>query len=73
MPWKVPTMSAGKVFEAVCCTSRVASPRATPGLRLKLMVTAGNCPRWLTVSGPTEGTSFETVSSGTSFPVFERM
>ena len=51
----------------------VASPSETAGLRLKLTVTAGSCPRWFTVSGPKAGSSFATVSSGTSLPAFARM
>ena len=48
-------MVAGRAARADLSTAATASPKATPGLRLKEMVTDGSWPRWLTVSGPTPG------------------
>src|SRR3954447_2828396 len=67
VPWKDVVTEDGRLFAAFS-TCATASPSETPGLRLNESVTDGSWPEWLTLSGPTDGTSFATVSSGTSSP-----
>ncbi|MNS57808.1 hypothetical protein D3C72_907070 [compost metagenome] len=50
----------------------VAWFRLTPGRRLKLKVTAGIWPRWLTVTGPTPSVTWVTEARGTRAPEAER-
>jgi hypothetical protein len=71
-PWKFVTTVVGKLSRACRVISATAGPRATPGLRLKEIVTAGIWPWWLTVSGPTVGTRRATESRGTSCPDADR-
>ena len=59
---------AGRVWRAVCWTRATASPRDTPGARLKEIVTEGSCPEWLMVSGPVPGVTAARLASGTSVP-----
>src|SRR5258706_14831109 len=72
-PWKLVVIDAGSTWRASRCTASTASLRATPGLRLKEIVTAGSWPTWLTVVTPTPGTILDVTSSGTRFPFEERM
>ena len=46
--------------------------QGTPGFRLKEMVTAGSCPRWLTVRGPRAWVRLARAFSGTSCPPVDR-
>ena len=71
-PWKLVVMVAGRVWRATRSTASTASPSAWPGARLKDRVTAGSCPKWFRVSGPTVSSSRATASSGTSRPLAER-
>ncbi len=71
LPWKVPITDGGiPISRAAWFTASTASPSATPGCRLKLSVTAGNCPWWAIDSGPIwlESTC-TSVESGTAAPV----
>ena len=43
-----------------------------PGFRLNEIVTDGNCPEWLTASGPYDGSSLATVFNGMSCPAVLR-
>src|SRR5436309_7468195 len=61
------------VWRAMRCTWATAVPSDTPDFRSKEMVTAGSCPAWLTVSGPTLEPSVAREASGTRLPLFERM
>ena len=73
VPWKLVVSVAGiRSSRSTLRISFTASPSATPGLRLKEMVTAGSWPRWLTVSGPTVRVSLATAFRGTSLPELER-
>ncbi len=62
----------GSVLFAICCTSSVAWPSATPGRRLNDSVTDGSCPEWFTLSAPAVCVMRATALSGTSVPLFER-
>lgn len=64
-------MLGGRVW-AIFCTLPTAAPRETSGAGLNEMVTAGNWPWWLTVSGPTERAIRAIVFSGTNCPEEER-
>ena len=69
-PWKLVRTVAGQgVARDLLARGPPPRPSETPGCRLKEMVTAGNWPRWATVSGPTPVRSFATAESGTSLPV----
>ena len=46
-----------------------ASPSATPGCRLKEMVTAGKRPWWFTASGAVMEVSLAMALKGTCFPL----
>ncbi len=53
VPWKlVVTVAGSRSSSTACLILSTASPRATPGLRLKDRVTEGSWPVWLMVSGP---------------------
>jgi hypothetical protein len=68
LPWNVPITDDGmRISRAAWFTTSTACPSATPGCRLKLSVTAGNCPWCAIDSGPTllESTS-TSVESGTA-------
>ena len=71
LPWNVPAIEAGTPSCASACWIAVTAwPSATPGARLKLSVTAGNCPWWLidrNVVGAV--VHFTSVLSGTCWPV----
>ena len=43
-------LAGSPICRVAASMAATASPRATPPARLKEMVTAGNCPRWLTES-----------------------
>src|SRR5262249_59059813 len=71
LPGRGPIPDEGRrPARAAWFTASTASPSATPGCRLKLNVTAGNCPWCAIDSGPTllESTS-TSVESGTAAPV----
>ena len=53
-------------------TRAAASPSEYPGRRLNDAVTAGSCPKWFTVSGPTVRVKLATSSNGTSCPPDDR-
>src|ERR1700739_5120726 len=73
LPWNVVVVVGGRACLARSLISATASPIEVPGLRLKEIVTAGNCPRWFTERGPSVGLSFATALMGTSWPVeFEK-
>src|SRR5207244_12878637 len=61
-------MVEGRVSRDARCTASTACPSDVPGRRLKDSVTAGICPWWLTLIGPTPGESRATAESGTSAP-----
>ncbi|MNC85343.1 hypothetical protein D3C83_09340 [compost metagenome] len=72
-PWKLVVSVAGARNSRIAALIRsIASPSATSGPRLNDTVTAGSCPRWLMVSGPTPWVSRATELSGTSAPLPER-
>ena len=50
-------------------TASTASPSASPGARLKLSVTAGNCARCEIASGAVVRVSVATADSGTCAPL----
>src|SRR5881227_3807619 len=50
-----------------------AGPMETPWRRSNEIVTAGSCPEWFTVSGPTVVVRVASDASGISVPVLERM
>src|SRR5438552_18458003 len=72
VPWKLVVTVEGSVAAANAWIADTASPNATPGLRLNEIVTDGNWPVWLTLSGPTLVVTLATVLSGISRPVEER-
>src|SRR5207245_10931413 len=55
--WAVPPNEVvtleGSTCRATRCTAATAVPSDTFGWRSNEIVTDGNCPEWLTVSGPT--------------------
>ena len=56
LPWKLVAIeSACRGRAAAWRIAVTASPIALPGARLKLSVTDGNWPWWLTASGAIEG------------------
>ena len=66
VPWKLPRMLAGSpIFWVVASMAFTASPRETPGARLKDRVVAGNCPWWLMTSGPVVSSTRVMALSGT--------
>src|SRR3990172_9723488 len=69
VPWKLVLTVAGRLSRASPLTAATASPRATPGLRLKEMVTEGIWPVWFTDRGPTLCFKFATALIGMSCPV----
>ena len=46
-----------------------AAPSDSPGVRLKEMVVAGNCPWWLIESGVVPGSKWAKALSGTESPL----
>ncbi len=71
-PAKRPWMLAGRpIRRAAFCTAATASPSATPGARLKEMVTAGKRPWWLTWSGAELGSKRVSAVRGTVAPVLD--
>ena len=71
LPWKVPISDAGIcISRSACWMACVAVPSDPPCARLKLMVTAGNCPWWLIDSGSVlRVVHVANVASGTCWPV----
>ncbi len=57
---------------AAASVAFTASPSATPGFRLKEMVTAGKSPACVTVSGAVVGANVAKALSGTSCPLGAR-
>ena len=54
LPWKVVITEEGMpISRDASAIASTACPSATPGWRLKVSVTAGNCPWCVTESGPT--------------------
>ena len=53
VPVKLAAMLAGSVCAAACWMALIAAPSDAPGARSKEIVTDGNWPEWLTVTGPT--------------------
>ena len=54
LPWKVVVKPCGSWSSRIArWIASVAGPSATPCVRLKLRVIAGNCPWWLIESGAT--------------------
>ena len=69
VPWNEPSSVIGVLSSACTCWMRsTASPSAVPGARLNEMVTAGNWPWWLMVSGAILLLNFATVLIGTCAP-----
>ena len=63
-------MVAGiRISISVWLMRRVAVPKSPPGAKLNEMVTAGNCPWWLTASAVLAGAKCAKVESGTCAPV----
>src|SRR5260370_33673958 len=52
-----------------CSIAFVASPKEPFGARLKEIVTAGNCPWWVTARGAVRGLKWLNVLSGTAAPL----
>ncbi|MNK53154.1 hypothetical protein D3C87_721060 [compost metagenome] len=71
-PWKAYETPSGSSSSAASRTMRVATSRVTPGAASKDNVTAGSCPTWLTVTGPTPVFWVVTADNGTSLPEDER-
>ena len=73
VPWNVALSVAGtRSSRWTASTCATASLSDTFGLVLNEIVTEGNCPRCVTVRGPSPGLIVATASSGTSRPVPER-
>src|SRR3989441_6535694 len=65
-PCKLARTVGGTVSAAALLMKFVASPRATPGLRLKKSVTLVNWFRWFTACGPSVDFQVTNSRSGTS-------
>src|SRR3954470_12696621 len=66
VPAKLPRIVAGRLIRvSASLIASTAWPRATPGGRLKEIVTDGNWPEWLTVRGAVEVSYRVNEDSGT--------
>ena len=72
VPWNPVVSVAGSSSRAACSTFASPSPSDTPGARSNEIVTAGSCPAWATVSGPTPRSVATSESIGTSAPSADR-
>src|SRR5439155_620747 len=71
VPAKLVVMSEDSVWRAADCTWATASLSPVPGLTSNERVTAGSCPPWFTVSGPSPVSRLATAPRGTSAPRLE--
>src|ERR1700730_2401305 len=72
LPWKLVAIEGGSWSSFVVCWIAVtAAPIETPGGRLKLRVTDGNWPWWLTASGAVVDVIVANWLSGTWIPLAE--
>jgi hypothetical protein len=60
-----------ETFCSAWLIAATASLKATPGARLKEIVTAGNWPSWFTARGAILFSKWATALSGTTLPVGE--
>ena len=70
VPAKLPRMLVGMpIRRSAAAMAATASPRATPGARLKYVVTAGKSPWWLIWRGAGLGSNRVSAVRGTDVPV----